>query len=60
MTRPNSEGMPPYLDFDFAADALESRAVMTDPDFVKTLTDNDFIVWAGDIRYRDAYQSMAP
>jgi len=52
--------MPPYLDFDFAADALESRAVMTDPDFVKTLTDNDFIVWAGDIRYRDAYQSMAP
>jgi hypothetical protein len=32
---------------------------MTDPDFVKTLTDNDFIVWAGDIRYRDTYQSMA-
>lgn len=32
---------------------------MTDPDFVNTLIDNDFIVWAGDIRHRDAYQSMA-
>lgn len=33
------------------------RTVLTDPDFVKVLTDNDIIVWAGDIRYRDAYQS---
>ena len=47
--------------YSFEANAtLELRTVMTDPDFVKALTDNDFIVWAGDVRYRDAYQSMEP
>ncbi|KAF8314993.1 hypothetical protein DL93DRAFT_2079643 [Clavulina sp. PMI_390] len=31
--------------------------VLPDPDFVKVLTNNDFIVYAGDIRTRDAYQT---
>lgn len=37
-------------------DSLFVRTVLTDPDLVRVLTDNDFIVWAGDIRQRDAYQ----
>lgn len=32
------------------------RNVLTDPEFVKTLTDNHIIVWGGDARERDGYQ----
>lgn len=34
-----------------------SRNVLTDPDLVRALTDNDFIVWGGDVRDSEAYQS---
>ncbi|EJD35454.1 hypothetical protein AURDEDRAFT_108989 [Auricularia subglabra TFB-10046 SS5] len=30
---------------------------LTDPEFVNLLTDNAIIVWAGDVRFRDAYQA---
>ncbi|KAG8849328.1 hypothetical protein FRB96_000864 [Tulasnella sp. 330] len=33
------------------------RNVLTDPDLVRTLTDNDFIVWGGDVRDSEAYQT---
>ncbi|KAG9012526.1 hypothetical protein FRB94_005843 [Tulasnella sp. JGI-2019a] len=33
------------------------RNVLTDPDFVRALTDNDFIVWGGDVRDSEAYQT---
>ncbi|KAF8321944.1 uncharacterized protein EI90DRAFT_3127625 [Cantharellus anzutake] len=33
------------------------RMVLTDADFIKTLADNNFVVWGGDIRDRDAYQA---
>jgi FAS-associated factor 2 len=32
------------------------RNVLTDPEFVKTITDNHIIVWGGDVRDRDGYQ----
>ncbi|KDQ16648.1 hypothetical protein BOTBODRAFT_129521 [Botryobasidium botryosum FD-172 SS1] len=39
-------------------DTLEfKRTVLTDPQFVRVLTDNAFIVWGGDVRDRDAYQA---
>jgi FAS-associated factor 2 len=34
------------------------REVLTDPKFVHTLTDNQILVWGGDVRERDGYQSM--
>lgn len=41
---------------------VDLRNVLTDPDFVRVLTDNDFLVWGGDVRDSDAYQGaiMAP
>jgi len=32
------------------------REVLTDPEFVRTLTDNHIIAWGGDVRERDGYQ----
>ena len=37
-------------------DGFSLRNVLTDPDLVRVLTDNQFIVWGGDIRDREAYQ----
>jgi FAS-associated factor 2 len=37
---------------------LFRREVLTDPEFVRTLTDNQILVWGGDVRERDGYQSM--
>lgn len=34
------------------------RDVLTDPEFVRTLTDNHIIAWGGDVRERDGYQGM--
>lgn len=34
------------------------RDVLTDPEFVRTLTDNHMITWGGDVRERDGYQGM--
>ncbi|KZV90635.1 hypothetical protein EXIGLDRAFT_720148 [Exidia glandulosa HHB12029] len=33
------------------------RTTLTDPDFVTLLNDNEFVVWGGDVRERDAYQA---
>ncbi|KAG9000856.1 hypothetical protein FRB90_011725 [Tulasnella sp. 427] len=33
------------------------RSVLTDPDLVRVLTDNDFIVWGGDVRDSEAHQT---
>ncbi|KAH7098017.1 hypothetical protein BKA62DRAFT_751017 [Auriculariales sp. MPI-PUGE-AT-0066] len=33
------------------------RDVLTDPEFVTTLNDNEILVWAGDVRSPDAYQA---
>lgn len=33
------------------------RSVLTDPDLVRVLTDNDFIVWGGDVRDNEAHQT---
>ena len=32
------------------------RDVLTDPEFVRVLTDNQMVVWGGDVRERDGYQ----
>jgi FAS-associated factor 2 len=34
------------------------RDVLTDPELVRVLTDNNIIVWGGDVRDRDGYQGM--
>lgn len=34
------------------------RDVLTNPEFVKTLTENQIIVWGGDVRERDGYQGI--
>jgi len=34
------------------------RDVLTDPELVRVLTDNNVIVWGGDVRDRDGYQGM--
>ncbi|KAF9561731.1 hypothetical protein CPC08DRAFT_688673 [Agrocybe pediades] len=33
------------------------RSTLTDPAFVKTLYENDIIVWGGDVRYREAWNA---
>ncbi|KIM24884.1 hypothetical protein M408DRAFT_331551 [Serendipita vermifera MAFF 305830] len=33
------------------------RDVLTDPEFVRVLTDNQMLVWGGDVRERDGYQA---
>lgn len=35
------------------------RDVLTDPKFVHILTDNQMVVWGGDVRERDGYQGMS-
>jgi FAS-associated factor 2 len=34
------------------------KDVLTDPELVRVLTDNNIIVWGGDVRDRDGYQGM--
>lgn len=34
------------------------KQVLTDPEFVKTITDNHILVWGGDVRERDGYQGI--
>lgn len=31
------------------------RTTLTDPEFVRLMHENDFLVWGGDIRDRDAW-----
>ncbi|KAK0447401.1 uncharacterized protein EV420DRAFT_1568587 [Desarmillaria tabescens] len=38
-------------------DAEFKRTTLTDPDFVNFLTDNEFIVWGGDVRELEAYSA---
>ncbi|KAK0227466.1 hypothetical protein EDD85DRAFT_958085 [Armillaria nabsnona] len=38
-------------------DAEFKRTTLTDPDFVNFLTNNDFIVWGGDVRDLEAYSA---
>ena len=38
---------------------LFRREVLTDPEFVRTLTENQILAWGGDVRERDGYQSMS-
>ena len=35
------------------------RDVLTDPELVRVLTENDIIVWGGDVRDRDGYQGTS-
>ena len=35
------------------------RSVLTDPELVRILTENEIIVWAGDIRQSEGYQGMS-
>jgi FAS-associated factor 2 len=36
------------------------KSVLTDPELVRVLTENEFIVWAGDIRQSEGYQGVSP
>lgn len=45
----------PICQFCQDVDVVGYRTTLTDPEFVRLMHENDFLVWGGDIRDRDAW-----